>query len=190
MKKILILISMILCLLNGCAQEEMSIIIDPETIDKQITFNIITNDINEDYLKKVFTKKEAVRYYQESVLPEDEQSVKKELIEKLAICNECDRLGILIDKDAAEKMSKQDYEQLKISGGKYYDSLTKICQEQNISEEEYMSMIITEGYYKYNRSKLKSYFSEKIANEKSDVSVDVQFQEYINKIVKDVKISD
>lgn len=189
MKKIIIV--MVVCLIFACVvlgcTKTTNIEVSDDEISETLLLNEINNQINYKYLSLAFVEPDLTEQYENVVLSVREDEVEDYLIESKIIVENCKNLDIIFTIDEAEKAVRTEYYQIKQESSKseYYDIILSILQENNITETEYLELMKSEAYYKYNKISFKNYFSTEIFDSSKSISLDEQFDDYINNLVND-----
>lgn len=187
MKKIItimIVCLMIACVISGCARTPSIEITDGE-IANMCLLNKINNQVNYKYLSESFVEPDLSEQYEKVVVPEEDDEVEKSLLESKIIVEECKSLDILFTMDEAKQTVQTEYEQIKqdTSESKYYNIILSVLHESDITESEYIELMESEAFYKYNKISLKNHFSTKKFDSSKAATLDEQFDEYISKLV-------
>lgn len=190
MKKTCFLLLVLICSISafvGCSNGEKNsnYKINENKINDRLLYNKITNLVNEEYLKEAFAD-DFKSKYELIILPEDYDVVEKSLIEDAAIIECCKEKDILIDKDSTAKYAKKQFKEMNAddSQRRYNEILENKLSEFKITENEYLDLICEEAFYKYNRESLCKYFIENLYEENTDKTLDVQFNAYIELLLK------
>lgn len=169
---------------NYCSDDKTnSDYVTEQKIETRLQYNKITNAVNKQYLQDVFAD-DFEEQYEQTKLPETDEAVKTSLAEDTAICSACEKNGILVSGDEAEKRAKAELNALQTNDtqSNYYAALKNILSENQISEDEYLKLLIDEAYYKYNRSALQAYFYDNIFDKSAANDFEQQFEEYIKNL--------
>ena len=163
MKKFITIISvclMVACVISGCARTPSIEITDGE-ITNMVLLNKINNQVNYKYLSESFVESDLSEHYEKVVVSEEDDEVEKSLLESKIIVEKCKSLDILFTMDEAKQTAQTEYEQIKqeTSESEYYNIIESVLHENDITESEYLELMVTVAYYKYNRISLKNYFS-------------------------------
>lgn len=148
--------------------------ISDDDLSNRMLYNNITNLTNSKYEKEV-----GVADKKQEALPTKKSEVEKQLEFDLAICALCEEKGIPVTKYDAEQISKVEFEALKENNQTYYNILSGVLNELEITEEDYSKMLVFEAYCKYNEYKLKNDFQHIEYDENADEDLDTQFKEYV-----------
>lgn len=187
MKKIItimVVCLMVACVISGCARTPGIKITDSE-IANMCLLNKINNQVNYKYLSESFVEPDLSEQYEKVVVPEEDDEVEKSLLESKIIVEECKSLDILFTMDEAKQTVQTEYEQIKqdASESKYYNIILSVLHESDITESEYLELMESEAFYKYNKISLKNHFSTKNFDSSKAATLDEQFDEYISKLV-------
>lgn len=164
----------------------------PQDIEQRLTFNRMTNTINYNVISGAFSGEELQEQIDEIKRPSGEDSVLEELIEGAVIRDTLTRQGICYSYEMAQKAADLDYQLAKTerTDGAYERYISEELKQNNMTEEEYLSLLYDYSYDNYNYYRLKSIFAENLYNETSQKSLDEQFDQYVEHLVEtaDVEI--
>ena len=164
----------------------------PEDIEQRLTFNRMTNTINYNVISGAFSGEELQEQIDEIKRPSGEDSVLEELIEGVVIRDTLTRQGICYSFDEAKKAADTEYQLIKTekSYGDYDIYIAEELEQNNMTEEEYLSLFYNYSYYYYNYLRLRKAFTEDLYDETSPKSLDEQFDQYVEHLVEtaDVEI--
>ena len=164
----------------------------PQDIEQRLTFNRMTNTINYNVISGAFSGEELQEQIDEIKRPSGEDSVLEELIEGVVIRDTLTRQGICYSYEMTQKAADLDYQLAKTerTDGAYERYISEELKQNNMTEEEYLSLLYDYSYDNYNYYRLKSIFAEDLYNEASQKSLDEQFDQYVEHLVEtaDVEI--
>ena len=166
----------------GCKSEKISQTSEA-SIQNRILYNKISNSVNMEYLNATLSKEEAQEWFEKSALPETKEEVIKELDRDLRICQLAEENKVLIGVEKVRKTAKDEFDNLKTDNGQneYYNVLKKCLSEYEMTEDEYIDVLLEKAYYQYNEIALQEFFSKNGYDKQSDKTFAVQFEEYIKR---------
>lgn len=178
---VLISTAMLFC---GCTSVQESGV-GKQEIEDRLLYNKISNASYRGLFKDSFGEQWKM-YYEPVELPETAEEVRDSILEDIAICRECKKKGILIDRDTAEKTAATEFENLKTDSSQshYAEYLLKALSEYGLTEAEYGNLVFEYAYYHYNRAALRAYFQNNMYSGSEQTSLDEQFEKYLNTIDK------
>ena len=189
MKKFVSIILCLVLLLSFCGcngDNNTNIEVSEKEISDTVFLNKITNQANHNYLSYAFAEPDLTEQYEKVVLAEDAAEVKDYLIESKIIVEECKEFDILITQEETKNAVETEHNRIKEpSQEEYYNALLSALEQNNITETEYLSLLESDSYYKYNKISLKNHFSDKKYDSSKSESLDKQFEQYIDKLVED-----
>ena len=199
MKKILSLFMgiILVCLfLTACHRDEVlledmaagvnGVYISWEQVDNRILIHKIQNDAFAATFSESYYEEEYQKNLEKVWMSTEKEDVLRELVEAEVLRQQCEEDNItIISYVEAEEMLMKEFQRMKTDDTQkvFYTNLIKSLETNGVQENVFLELASQYSYDFYNVSLVKQDFNKNQFDEKSPLSLDEQFQEYVDQLI-------
>lgn len=181
-------------LANGVLAQVNGVNITEEQVNTVLEFNQIHMEAYTAVLKQSLTDKQEIQRHINQLskrFPTTKESVLTYLIQGEVVCQQLKTKGTLLSKEATVASFDKEFatQQTDESQKAFYDALQQVLAEKKVTMERYVQLGQNQSYVFYNMQLAKQTFkTDGSYDETSALSLDGQFDNYLNNLVKEAKV--